>query len=111
MKTSISVNGVEHALDVDPRRLLGDVLRDDLGLTGTKVGCAHGACGSCTVHVDGVARRSCLMLAVQASERSVTTIEGVVGAADELGDVQAQLCFHIERIANPEVIFVLGAEH
>src|SRR5207248_11090604 len=62
---------------VPVRRLLSDFLRDDLGLTGTHVGCEQGVCGACTVLVDGLPRRSCLMLAVQADGGSVTTIEGV----------------------------------
>jgi carbon-monoxide dehydrogenase small subunit len=71
----VTVNGRPRELVVDDRRLLADVLREQLGLTGTKVGCAHGVCGSCTVHVDGRAVRSCIMLAVQADGRSVRTVE------------------------------------
>jgi carbon-monoxide dehydrogenase small subunit len=73
----LSVNGETHRLVVEPRRLLADVLRDDLGLTGTNLGCEHGACGSCTVLVDGQSVRSCLMFAVQANGHEVMTVEGL----------------------------------
>ncbi len=77
MRISLTVNGTAHEADVEPRTLLSDFLRHDLGLTGTKVGCEHGVCGACTVQVDGEAVRSCLMRAVQARDRSVRTIEGL----------------------------------
>jgi carbon-monoxide dehydrogenase small subunit len=73
----VKVNGVTYQEAVEPRRLLVDFLRDDLGLTGTHVGCEHGACGACTVLVDGQTVRSCLMLAVQADGAEVTTVEGL----------------------------------
>jgi carbon-monoxide dehydrogenase small subunit len=73
----LTVNGVIHRLVVEPRRLLADVLREDLALTGTKIGCEHGACGSCTVLVDGQSVRSCLMFAVQANGHEVMTVEGL----------------------------------
>ena len=73
----LTVNGVRHELAVEPRRLLVDCLRDDVGLTGTHIGCEHGVCGTCTVLVDGETVRSCLMLAVQADGASVTTVEGL----------------------------------
>jgi carbon-monoxide dehydrogenase small subunit len=73
----LSVNGETHRLVVEPRRLLADVLREDLGLTGTSLGCEHGACGSCTVLVDGQSVRSCLMFAVQANGHEVMTVEGL----------------------------------
>jgi aerobic-type carbon monoxide dehydrogenase small subunit (CoxS/CutS family) len=79
MRIELEVNGRSHAADVEPRTLLSDFLRHDLGLTGTKVGCEHGVCGACTVQVDGEAVRSCLMLAVQARGRSVRTIEDLAG--------------------------------
>lgn len=72
-----TVNGQPQEILVEPRRTLVDVLRDDLNLTGTHVGCEHGVCGACTVLLDGDAVRSCLMLGVQADGREVTTIEGV----------------------------------
>jgi carbon-monoxide dehydrogenase small subunit len=74
---SITVNGESHELLIEPRRSLADVLREDLQLTGTHLGCEHGVCGACTVLVNGAAVRSCLMLGVQADGASVTTIEGV----------------------------------
>ena len=73
----LTVNGVTHHLVVEPRRLLADVLREDLGLTGTNIGCEHGVCGSCTVLVDGQSVRSCLMFAVQATGHEVMTVEGL----------------------------------
>ena len=73
----LTVNGVRHELAVEPRRLLVDYLRDELGLTGTHIGCEHGVCGTCTVLVDGETVRSCLMLAVQADGASITTVEGL----------------------------------
>ena len=74
---TVEVNGAAHAGSVEARETLADFLRDDLDLTGTHVGCEHGACGACTVIVDGRAVRSCLMLAVQAAGIEVTTIEGL----------------------------------
>lgn len=76
---ALEVNGIERRLNVEPRRLLADVLHDDLGLSGVHVGCAHGACGCCTVHVDGEPRLSCLTFAVQCDGRSVRTIESMGG--------------------------------
>ena len=77
LELALSVNGAEQARRVEPRRLLSDFLREDLGLTGTHVGCEQGACGACTVLVDGEPVRSCLMLAVQARGRAVETVEGL----------------------------------
>ncbi len=74
---SVAVNGVPRELDVEPRRLLVQVLREDLDLTGTHVGCDTSQCGACTVLVDGAAAKSCSMLAVQADGSSITTIEGL----------------------------------
>jgi len=71
----VTVNGTVHELAVPPRMLLADLLREGLGLTGTKIGCAMGACGACTVLLDGEPVRSCLLFAVQASGRSVRTVE------------------------------------
>jgi carbon-monoxide dehydrogenase small subunit len=76
----LSVNGIQHELSVPPRRLLVDLLRNDIGLTGTHVGCEHGVCGTCTVLVDGQSVRSCLMLAVQADETEIMTVEGFAQA-------------------------------
>ncbi len=71
----LKVNGVQYERDVEPRLLLSDFLRHDLGLTGTHVGCEHGVCGACTVLFDGQAMRSCLIFAVQANGHQVTTVE------------------------------------
>ena len=73
----VTVNGSVHRAQVEPRKTLADFVREDLGLTGTHLGCEHGVCGACTVLVDGDPVRSCLMLAVQARDSSVTTIEGL----------------------------------
>ena len=77
IQISLCVNDVEHELLVAPNRTLSDVLRDDLGLTGTKQGCGEGECGSCTVLLDGETVNSCLVLAVQANGHTIITIEGV----------------------------------
>jgi carbon-monoxide dehydrogenase small subunit len=78
----LKVNGVEHALDVEPRLLLVHALRDRLDLTGTHVGCDTSNCGACTVHLDGDAVKSCTVLAVQADGSEVTTIEGLGSEGD-----------------------------
>jgi aerobic-type carbon monoxide dehydrogenase small subunit (CoxS/CutS family) len=74
---SLTVNGRRYERQVEPRLLLSDFLRHELGLTGTHVGCEHGVCGACTVLLDGEPVRSCLLLAVQADGREVTTVEGL----------------------------------
>jgi aerobic-type carbon monoxide dehydrogenase small subunit (CoxS/CutS family) len=74
---TVTVNGVAHAREVEHRLTLADFLRHTLGLTGTHVGCEHGVCGACTVLVDGIAMRSCLMLAAQAAGKEITTVEGL----------------------------------
>lgn len=74
---SLTVNGTMHELAVEPRRTLLELLRDDLGLTGTKKGCGIGDCGTCTVLMDGVATFSCLTLAIQADGRTIETVEGL----------------------------------
>jgi aerobic carbon-monoxide dehydrogenase small subunit len=74
---ALTVNGERHQLEVEPRRLLSDVLRADLGLTGTHVGCEHGVCGCCTVLIDGEPARSCLMLAATADGAEIATVEGL----------------------------------
>jgi aerobic carbon-monoxide dehydrogenase small subunit len=90
IELTVSVNGELHAALVDPRKTLADFLRQDLGLTGTHLGCEHGVCGSCTVLVDGASARSCLMLAAQANGSEITTIEGL--AVDgELNNLQAAM--------------------
>ncbi|MER5753470.1 (2Fe-2S)-binding protein [Streptomyces sp. NPDC002088] len=77
------MNGDEYPLDVEPRRIPADVLREDCGLTGTHLGCEHGICGACTVLVDGRAVRSCLMFAVQCDGSLVRTVEGLSGPDGE----------------------------
>jgi len=77
MPIRLTVNGVTYRLFVEPRRLLADALREDLGLTGTNLGCEQGVCGSCTVLMDGVSVRSCLLFAVQADGHEVMTVEGL----------------------------------
>ena len=79
---SMTVNGAPRELDVEPRRLLVQALREDLDLTGTHVGCDTSQCGACTIHVDGKAVKSCTMLAVQAHGATVTTIEGMAPSGD-----------------------------
>jgi aerobic carbon-monoxide dehydrogenase small subunit len=74
---ALTVNDVRHEVEVEPRLLLVDFLRDHLGLTGTKIGCDTSACGACTVHLDGRTVKSCTVLAVQADGGEVTTIEGL----------------------------------
>lgn len=83
-----TVNGTAHARRIPVRRLLSDLLRDDLGLTGTHVGCEHGVCGACTVLLDGAAVRSCITLAVAADGREVTTVEGITPADGTLSPLQ-----------------------
>ena len=85
---SLTVNGVDHEVEVEPRRLLCDVLRHDLGLTGTHVGCEHGVCGCCTVLLDERPVRSCLVFAVQAGGAEVRTVEGLAGPDGELSPLQ-----------------------
>jgi carbon-monoxide dehydrogenase small subunit len=74
---TIAVNGIRREAEVEPRTLLVDFLRDGLGLTGAKIGCDTSQCGACTVHLDGLAVKSCTVLAVQADGGAVTTIEGL----------------------------------
>ena len=74
---AVTVNGVSREAEVEPRRLLADFLREDLGLTGTNIGCDTSQCGACVVHLDGRAVKSCTVLAVQADGGEVTTIEGL----------------------------------
>lgn len=88
----VKINNKEYSRTVEPRLLLSDFLRHELGLTGTHVGCEHGVCGACTVLVDGRSVRSCLMFAVQVKNREITTVEGL---ASETGDLHPiQTAFH-----------------
>ena len=84
----LRVNGVDRRVVIPPRRLLADVLRDDLGLTGTHLGCEHGVCGACTVLVDGDPVRSCLLFGIQMEGSELTTIEGLAPADGSLHPVQ-----------------------
>jgi carbon-monoxide dehydrogenase small subunit len=87
-KISLTINGVDYTRDVEPRLLLSDFLRHDLGLTGTHVGCEHGVCGACTVLMDGKSIRACLVLAVQAQGRSLATVEGLATTDETLHPIQ-----------------------
>ena len=87
-RVSLEVNGRAYEREVEPRLLLSDFLRHELGLTGTHVGCEHGVCGVCTVLVDGEPVRSCLMLAVQADGRTVETVEGLAPPSGGLHPLQ-----------------------
>jgi aerobic-type carbon monoxide dehydrogenase small subunit (CoxS/CutS family) len=84
---TVSVNGKDHEVVVESRRTLADVLRHDLGYTGTHIGCEHGICGACTVLLDGQPVRSCLMFGVQADGCEVRTVEGLADG-EELSDLQ-----------------------
>ena len=77
IRVALDINGREHAAEIDPRMLLVEFLRRVAGLTGTHVGCDTSQCGACTVHLDGIAAKSCTVFAVQAEGHAVTTIEGV----------------------------------
>ncbi len=94
----LMLNGQPRRATTEPRQLLSDFLRHELGQTGTHVGCEHGVCGACTVRVDGVAQRACLMLALQVDGCTVQTIEGLAaetgGDSDMLGDLQAAFKRH-----------------
>jgi aerobic carbon-monoxide dehydrogenase small subunit len=89
MQISVTVNGQAYARDVEPRLLLVHFLRETLGMTGTKIGCDTSQCGSCTVHMDGMAVKSCTLLAVQADGSSLTTIEGISNGAEALHPMQS----------------------
>jgi aerobic carbon-monoxide dehydrogenase small subunit len=98
---TLSVNSDERSDDVEPRRLLVHYLRDDLGLTGTSVGCDTSSCGACTVLLDGESVKACTMLAVQADGHAVTTIEGLAatapGAGDDDGEAAATALHPVQR--------------
>ena len=85
---SLSLNGIERSGYAESRTLLSDFLRHELGATGTHVGCEHGVCGACTIRIDGVAARSCLMLAVQVDGRRIDTAEGLADRDGLLNDLQ-----------------------
>lgn len=85
----VIVNGSEYERAIEPRLLLSDFIRHELGLTGTHVGCEHGVCGACTILFDGEPVRSCIMFAVQANGHEIMTVEGLAPAVDQLHPLQA----------------------
>lgn len=91
---ALTLNGKPASGYAEPRMLLSDFLRQELGVTGTHVGCEHGVCGACTVHLDGIAVRSCLTLAVQAEGRRVDTVESLEGEAGALHPIQESFRRH-----------------
>ncbi len=90
---TLTVNGRDYAVRVEPRRTLVDAIRDECGQTGTHIGCEHGICGACTVILDGEAVRACLMFAVQAQGRRIRTVEGLADG-DELHPLQTAFIAH-----------------
>ena len=87
MEITVEVNGASHTSDVEPRTLLVHYIRDVVGLTGTNIGCDTSSCGACTIHVNGVPTKSCMVLAVQADGEQIKTIEGLANG-DELHPMQ-----------------------
>ena len=85
---TLTINGKEYTEKVEPRLLLSDFLRHQLGLTGTHVGCEHGVCGACTIIMDGQPVRSCLLFAIQATGHEIITVEGLASSRDELHPLQ-----------------------
>lgn len=90
----VRVNNTLHEREVETRVSLADFLREDLGLTGTHLGCEHGVCGACTVLVDGISVRACLMLAVQTNESMITTVEGLAAKDGSLSALQQAFIDH-----------------
>src|SRR5882757_9237026 len=88
VQISVTVNGTAHTDDVEPRTLLVHYVRENLGLTGTNVGCDTSSCGACSLHLDGEAVKSCTVLAVQADGSDITTIEGLAAADGEMHPMQ-----------------------
>jgi len=93
-RIELTLNGVSRSGHCEPRMLLSDFLRQELGAIGVHVGCEHGVCGACTVRIDGVAQRSCLTLAVAADGREVQTVEGLAGREGILCDLQSAFRRH-----------------
>lgn len=87
-RISVTVNGRRYEEEVEVRLTLADFLRHQLGLTGTHLGCEHGVCGACTILLDGLSARSCLMFAVQADGHEITTVEGIAPSPEELHPLQ-----------------------
>jgi aerobic-type carbon monoxide dehydrogenase small subunit (CoxS/CutS family) len=94
MRIAMTINGTVYSGEVEARTLLSDFIRHQVGLTGTHVGCEHGVCGACTVQIDEEPVRACLMLAVQAHGRSLTTVEGLSGPGGELSPLQRAFTAH-----------------
>ena len=90
---TLNVNGRDHAIRVEPRKTLVDAIRDDCGQTGTHIGCEHGVCGACTVILDDVAVRACLMFAIQAQGKRIRTVEGLADG-DKLHPLQSAFIKH-----------------
>jgi carbon-monoxide dehydrogenase small subunit len=90
----LTVNGDRYEVAVEPSRSLAEVLREDLGLTGTKIGCNQGDCGACTVIIDGRSVASCMTLAVEAQHREITTIEGLAASLEDLHPIQKAFVEH-----------------
>ena len=88
MEITLTINGIQHTLDVEPRLLLVHLIRENLNLTGTHIGCDTTSCGACTILLDGKSVKSCTLLGVQANGKSITTIEGVLGADGSLSPLQ-----------------------
>lgn len=88
LTVTITINDKEYSRDVEPRMLLSDFLRHELGLTGTHVGCEHGVCGACTIMLDGESARSCLMFAVQADGHNIKTVESLSTDRENLHPLQ-----------------------
>jgi aerobic carbon-monoxide dehydrogenase small subunit len=110
-RISVAVNGESHERDVEARRLLVHFLRDDLDLTGTHVGCDTGNCGACTVIVDGVAVKSCMMLAVQADGTVVETVEGLSPNGELTPLQQAFSSFHALQCGYCTPGMLMSAKH
>ena len=87
-KIRLEINGVQYEAEAEPRRLLSDFIRDDLGLHGTHVGCEHGVCGACTIQWDGNPVRACLLFAVQANGARLRTVEGLAPNEHDLHPIQ-----------------------
>jgi len=93
VEITLTINGRDHAIRIEPRRTLADAIRDDCGQTGTHIGCEHGVCGACTVLVDGAPVRACLMFAVQAAGKPIETVEGLADG-DKLHPLQQAFIEH-----------------
>jgi carbon-monoxide dehydrogenase small subunit len=94
VEVTLLVNGISYVLEVEPRWLLSDVLRHELGLTGTHVGCEHGVCGCCTVLIDGLPARSCLAFAVSMEGAEITTVESLSSDGGQLHPLQESFIEH-----------------